>query len=26
MPAIAEEVLTHFRDRLPQGARREAAE
>jgi alkanesulfonate monooxygenase SsuD/methylene tetrahydromethanopterin reductase-like flavin-dependent oxidoreductase (luciferase family) len=26
MTAIAEEILPHFRDRLPQGARREAAE
>jgi hypothetical protein len=26
MTAIAEEVLPHFRDRSPQGARREAAE
>src|SRR5262249_38177892 len=26
MTAIAEEVLPHFRDRLPQGTRREAAE
>jgi hypothetical protein len=26
MTAIAEEILPHFRDRLPQGGRREAAE
>jgi len=26
MTAIAEEILPHFRDRLPQGTRREAAE
>jgi hypothetical protein len=26
MTAIAEEILLHFRDRLPQGGRREAAE
>jgi alkanesulfonate monooxygenase SsuD/methylene tetrahydromethanopterin reductase-like flavin-dependent oxidoreductase (luciferase family) len=26
MAAVAEEILPHFRDRLPQGARREAAE
>ena len=26
MTAIAEEILPHFRDRLPQGVRREAAE
>jgi hypothetical protein len=26
MAAIAEEVLPYFRDRLPQGTRREAAE
>jgi len=26
MTAIAEEILPHFRDRRPQGARREAAE
>jgi len=26
MAAIAEEILPHFRDRVPQGTRREAAE